>query len=91
MKKNELLREIVDKAENEYTQAEVNEILTTFAKVIVNRLRYLDEKIPFSDLGNFTVKHVPEKNGIMATTGKAWTKPAHKDIVFKTSVKYKDV
>ena len=91
MIKHDLLKEVVNKAENQYTQAEIDEILTTYANVIADRLRMSDEKVPLSDLGNFTVKHVPEKSGIVAATGKAWTKPAHKEIVFKTSVKYKNI
>ncbi len=91
MKKHDLLKEVVNKAENQYTQAEIDEILITYAEIVADKLRMSDEKVPLSDLGSFTVKHVPEKSGVVAATGKAWTKPAHKEIVFKTSVRYKDI
>lgn len=39
----------------------------------------------FSNFGTFTVVDVPEREGVMGSTGKKWVSPAHKVLRFKPS------
>lgn len=99
MVKIDLIREIVtratDKATCTYTQADVSNILDSFVEIVQEKLKEdKTEKIPLFGLGTFSVKHVPEKTGVINMgdkKGETWNKPAHDEIVFKVTSSVKTI
>lgn len=87
MIKAELIREVAANAEttNKTTEA----VLDAFSNLVLDVLnRNRDEKITLPGLGVFSVKHVPERSGIVqlgSNKGSEWHKDAHDEIQFKIS------
>jgi len=83
MVKNEMLKKIAEVSG--LSQKDVDTVLTAYTNIVVDTLtENRDEKIALGNLGNFKVKHVPERSGVAALAGgKAWTKPAHDELQFK--------
>ena len=91
MTKNELTKKICSRTSSVYNAKEVEEIIKSFGEVVVDTLKESNDKITFADLGAFSVKHIDERCGKSALTGKEWVKPAHDELVFKVAKKYKDM
>ncbi|MFR3658972.1 MAG: HU family DNA-binding protein [Eisenbergiella sp.] len=71
-----------------FTHADVEAVLGAYAECILEN--YQDGKIPFPGVGNFDVKHVKERTGVVRfgdNAGDTWTKPAHDELQFKVSDK----
>ena len=87
MTKVELIREIATNAET--TNKITETVLDAFSNFVLDKLREnRDEKITFPGLGVFSVKHVPERNGIVQlgeNKGTQWHKDAHDELQFKIS------
>lgn len=94
MTKVEILRAVTAKC-SEFNQAEVNSVIEAFSEVVYENLAAnKDDKVPFGKLGNFKVKHVPEKSGTIRigdNKGGTWTKPEHDELIFKVSSTMKDI
>lgn len=70
------------------TQADIDAVLEAYAECVVEN--YQDGKIPFPGVGNFDVKHVKERTGVVRfgdNAGATWTTPAHDELQFKVSDK----
>nr|DAO66492.1 MAG TPA: Bacterial DNA-binding protein [Caudoviricetes sp.] len=99
MIKIDLVREIVTRATDKgtctYTQADVLNIIDSFVEIVQEKLSAdKEEKIPLFGLGNFIVKHIPEKSGVINMgdkKGQAWSKPAHDEIAFKVTSSVKTI
>lgn len=87
MIKAELIREVAVNAES--TTKITEAVLDAFSNLVLNKLnRNRDEKITLPGLGVFSVKHVPERSGIVqlgSNKGSEWHKDAHDEIQFKIS------
>ena len=91
MTKNDMIKNVASEAEvtNKIAEA-VMEAYGKFVLGVLNENR--DEKVTLPGLGAFSVKHVSERSGVAALAGcKAWTKPAHDEIVFKISKSVKEL
>lgn len=85
MVKNEMLKLVAEKAS--MTQKEIETALSAYVDVVTETLtKDSKEKIALGNLGNFKVKEVPERRGIIrmgARTGEEYVTPAHSEITFK--------
>ena len=93
MTKNDLITKIQDTVDFEVTKKDLTQILDAISVVVVDTLKKDNtEKITLPDLGTFKVKEVGERSGVAALAGgKAWKKPAHKEITFKISKAIKEI
>lgn len=97
MKTNEMIKEVAERATDiiaiegkKVTMKDVTAIMQAYSEcVIQNLVENKEEKIPLYGIGNFTAKHVKEKDGVSAINGKAWHKDAEDQLKFtiKKSVK----
>lgn len=94
MTRVEVLRAITSKC-SEFNQKEVGSILDAFEDVICENLTAnREDRVPLGRIGNFKVKHVPERSGVInigEDKGDTWVKPAHDEIVFKVSASMRDI
>ena len=94
MTKNEMISAVSARLDD-VTKKTVEEVIGAFADVVVDTLTdNRDEKITIPNVGSFSVKHVPERTGIVqmgATKGETWVKPAHDEIQFKVSKAVKEL
>ena len=91
MTKNEVLKKVSELSGA--TQKQVDAVLSAYVDTVINTLTdNREDKIALGNLGNFKVKHVPERSGVAALAGgKEWTKPAHDEICFKISKSAKEL
>lgn len=69
-----------------FTRKEVSALLQAYTECVIDNLvDNKDEKIPLPGIGAFTAKHVDAKSGVSAINGKAWSKDAEDQLVFKIS------
>lgn len=93
MKKVELLREVSLRAseilEKKVSQKDIEGILAAYTDCVFETLDVdREEKIPLPGVGNFSVKHVKERTGVIRLgekTGEQYTTPAHDEVAFKMS------
>lgn len=80
-------------SEADVTNKVAESVIDAYVKFVLGVLsENKDEKITLPGLGNFSVKHVSERNGISALAdGKAWTKPAHDELKFTISKSAKQI
>ena len=76
-------------SESETTNKVAEAVLDAYGKFVIGVLEEKrDEKITLPGLGAFSVKHVPERSGIVQlgeNKGSEWHKDAHDEIQFKVS------
>ncbi len=91
MTKNEMIKNVASEAD--VTNKVAASVIDAYSKFVLGVLaEKKDEKIPLPSIGTFSVKHVPERSGVAALAGgKAWTKPAHDEIVFKMGKSVKEL
>ena len=90
MNKTEMIKEVAERATDiiavegkKVTMKDVTVIMQAYSEcVIQNLVENKKEKIPLYGIGNFTVKHVKEKDGVSAFNGKAWHKDAEDQLKF---------
>lgn len=86
MNKTEMIKNVADRVEG-ISQKDVDAVLAAYVDVVKNTLtKDKDEKITLPGIGTFSVKHVPERTGVVQlgeSKGSSWTKPAHNELVFK--------
>lgn len=85
MNKADMIKSISSEAEVTNKVAEA--VMNAYEKLVLGVLtENKKEKVPLPGLGNFSVKHVSERNGISALGDKkSWTKPAHDELKFVIS------
>ncbi len=83
MTKNEMIKNVASEAD--VTNKVAESVIDAYGKLVLGVLdENRDEKFPLPGLGTFSVKHVPERSGVVALAGgKAWIKPAHDELQFK--------
>lgn len=93
MNRVEMIKNIASKADVTNKVAEA--VMDAYGKFVLGALNEnRDEKITLPGLGAFSVKHVPERSGIVQLgekKGSEWTKPAHDEICFKLSKSVKEL
>ncbi len=91
MTKNEMIKNVASEAD--VTNKVAESVLDAYSKFVLGALdENRDEKITLPGIGIFSVKHVPERSGVAALAGgKAWTKPAHDEIIFKIAKSIKEL
>lgn len=94
MTKNEMIKSVSERVDG-ISQKDVETILATYVDVVKDTLvKDKDEKVTLPGIGTFSVKHVPERSGIVQlgeSKGATWTKPAHDEIVFKIAKSVKEL
>ena len=92
MTKNDFINKIQETIDIEVTKKDLTHIVEAIGTVVTDTLKNdSDEKITLPGLGSFKVKEVAERSGVTALTGKPWTKPAHKSVVFKVTKSLKEI
>lgn len=91
MTKSEVLKKVSELSG--VTQKQVDAVLSAYVDTVIDTLAdNREDKIALGSLGTFKSKHVPERSGVAALAGgKAWTKPAHDEIIFKMSKSAKEL
>lgn len=93
MNKVEMISNIASEAD--VTNKVVETVIDAYSKFVLGVLNEnRDEKITLPGLGAFSVKHVPERSGVVQLgekKGSEWTKPAHDEICFKLSKSVKEL
>lgn len=85
MVKVDVLRGVASKLDG-CSQKDVEAVLNAYAEFVMETLvANKDEKVPMLGIGSFTAKHVDAKSGVSAINGKAWSKDAEDQLVFKVS------
>lgn len=94
MTKNEMIKNVADCVEG-FSQKDVDAILAAYVGVVKDTLaKDKDEKVTLPGIGAFSVKHVPERTGVVQlgeSKGTLWTKPAHDELVFKIAKSIKEL
>lgn len=94
MTKNEMIKNVADRVEG-VSQKDVGTVLATYVDVVKNILaKDKNEKVTLPGIGAFSVKHVPERTGVVLlgeSKGSTWTKPAHDELVFKIAKSIKEL
>ena len=95
MVKVDILREMVERVNDKYTENEINKkvtqrdidfMISAFCEMVKETLHEdANEKIALGTLGSFRAKEVPAKEGVSAINGKAWHTDAHSEVTFKIS------
>ncbi len=93
MNKIDIIRNVASEANID--KKVVSAVLDTYGKFVLDALKEnRDDRIVLPGLGAFTVKHVPEKSGIVqlgATKGSEWHKDAHDELKFTVSKSVKQM
>lgn len=91
MNKVDMIKAVASEAA--VTNKVAESVIDAYGKFVLDVLsENKDEKITLPGLGNFSVKHVSERNGISTLAdGKAWTKPAHDELKFTISKSAKQI
>lgn len=93
MNKTELIKNVADRVEG-ISQKDAETVLAAYVDVVKDTLaKNNNEKVVFPGIGAFSVKHVPERSGIVQlgeSKGSTWTKPAHDELVFKIAKSIKE-
>lgn len=94
MNKTEMIKNVSDRVDG-VSQKDVDAILSAYVGVVKDALvKGKDEKVTLPGIGAFSVKHVPERTGIVQlgeSKGSTWTKPAHDELVFKIAKSVKEL
>lgn len=94
MNKTEMIKNVADRVEG-ISQKDVDAVIAAYVDVVKDALtKDKDEKVTLPRIGVFSVKHVPERTGIVQlgeSKGSAWTKPAHDELVFKIAKSVKEL
>lgn len=94
MNKTNLIKNVADRVEG-ISQKDVDAVLAAYVGVVKDALaKDKDEKVTLPGIGTFSVKHVPERTGIVQlgeSKGSTWTKPAHDELVFKIAKSVKEL
>lgn len=91
MTKIELCQAIARKIDG-CTRADVQTVLEVYADTVKEVLSSgKEDVVVLPNLGKFSVKDVSERSGISSLDGKAWKKPAHKEIKFTVAKSIKEI
>lgn len=94
MTKNETIKNVADRVEGS-SQKDVETVLAAYVDVVKDTLsKNKDEKVPLPGVGAFSVKHVPERSGVVQlgeSKGSTWTKPSHDELVLKIAKSVKEL
>lgn len=94
MTKNEMIKNVADSVDG-VSQKDVDAVLAAYVDVVKDSLtKDKDEKVTLPGIGAFSVKHVPERTGVVQlgeSKGSTWTKPAHDELVFKIAKSVKEL
>lgn len=94
MNKTDLIKNVANRIED-ISQKDVDAVLAAYVNVVKDALtKDKDEKVTLPGIGAFSVKHVPERTGIVQlgeSKGSLWTKPAHDELVFKIAKSVKEL
>lgn len=94
MNKTEMIKNVADRVEG-VSQKDVETVLAAYIDVVKDTLaKDKNEKVTLPGIGAFSVKHVPERSGIVQlgeSKGSTWTKPAHDELVFKIAKSIKEL
>lgn len=94
MNKTDLIKNVANRIEG-ISQKDVDAVLAAYVNVVKDALtKDKDEKVTLPGIGAFSVKHVPERTGIVQlgeSKGSLWTKPAHDELVFKIAKSVKEL
>lgn len=94
MNKTDLIKNVTDRIEG-VSQKDVDAVLAAYVNVVKDALtKDKDEKVTLPGIGTFSVKHVPERAGVVQlgeSKGSTWTKPAHDELVFKIAKSVKEL
>lgn len=94
MNKTNLIKNVADCVEG-ISQKDVDAVLAAYVDVVKDTLtKDKDEKVTLPGIGAFSVKHVPERSGIVQlgeSKGSTWTKPVHDELVFKIAKSVKEL
>lgn len=94
MNKTEMIKNVADRVDG-ISQKDVNAVLEAYVDFVKDTLANdKDEKVTLPRIGVFSVKHVPERSGIVQlgeSKGSSWTKPAHDELVFKIAKSVKEL
>lgn len=83
MNRTELIARVAERAE--ITKADAAKYVNAVLGVIADNLTKGDQELSLPDFGRFSVKQVPERQGINPQTKEKITIEAHEKIVFKPS------
>lgn len=94
MNKAEMIKNVSNKIEG-MTQKDIDTVLSAYVDVIKETLsNNKDAKVVLPGIGAFTVKHVPERTGIVQmgeNKNSTWTKAAHDELTFKISKSIREI
>lgn len=94
MNKTEMIKNVADHVDS-ISQKDVEAVLAAYVDVVKDILvKDKDEKVTLPGIGAFSVKHVPERTGVVQlgeSKGSSWTKPAHDELVFKIAKSVKEL
>lgn len=99
MKKNEIIKEVAeratDKMEKQISQKVVDAVLAAYADCVAENVKAeSDEKVPLPGVGRFEAHKMAARSGksqFGTTAGKTWTKPEHYILKFTPSASAKDL
>lgn len=83
MNRTELIARVAERAE--ITKADAAKYVNAVLGVIADNLTKGDQELALPDFGRFSVKQIPERQGINPQTKEKITIEAHEKIVFKPS------
>lgn len=83
MNRTELIAQVAERAE--VTKADAAKYVNAVLGVIADNLTKGDKDLALPDFGRFSVKQVPERQGVNPRTKEKITIEAHEKIVFKPS------
>lgn len=83
MNRTELIAQVAERAE--VTKADAAKYVNAVIGAIADNLTKGDKELALPDFGRFSVKQVPERQGINPQTKEKITIEAHEKIVFKPS------
>lgn len=94
MNKAEMIKNVADRLDS-ISQKDVEAVLAAYVDVVKDILvKDKDEKVTLPGIGAFSVKHVPERTGVVQlgeSKGSSWTKSAHDELVFKITKSVKEL